>query len=188
MKKLFFTLALMFAIFTANAQTYTYDVNGDGFINITDVACLVNKILGVPNSGEEPQEPPQEPQAYITCPDDYHPHLIDLGLPSGTKWACCNVDTDHPENQSPTNYGGYYAWGETETKSIYNWSTYIHYDESSRAYNNLGSDIAGTQYDVAHVKWGDSWVMPSKEQQNELKNNCTRMDDSERCERWQIHQ
>ena len=46
-------------------------------------------------------------KSYRTCPDDNHPHLIDLGLPSGTLWACCNVDTDHPENQSPTNYGGY---------------------------------------------------------------------------------
>lgn len=108
-----------------------------------------------------------------SCPDDHHPHMIDLGLPSGTKWACCNVDTDHPENQSPTNYGGYYAWGETNTKSTYSWSTYTHCDGSSSTCHNLGSDIAGTQYDVAHVKWGGSWVMPSEEQQDELINNCT---------------
>ena len=56
---------------------------------------------------------------YTACPDENHPHLIALGLPSGTKWACCNVNTDYPENQSPSNYGGFYAWGETETKSIY---------------------------------------------------------------------
>jgi len=110
---------------------------------------------------------------YLTCPDDHHPHLVDLGLPSGTKWSCCNVDTDHPENQSPTNYGGYYAWGETETKSTYNWSTYIHCRGSYDTCKDLGSDIAGTEYDVAHVKWGGSWVMPSKEQQDELRNNCT---------------
>ena len=107
-----------------------------------------------------------------SCPDDNHPHAIDLGLPSGTKWACCNVDPDHPENQSPTNYGGYYAWGETDTKSTYSWSTYTHCDGSVSTCHNLGSDIAGTQYDVAHVKWGGSWVMPSKEQLDELKNNC----------------
>ncbi len=107
------------------------------------------------------------------CHDNYHPHLIDLGLPSGTKWACCNVDTDHPKNQSPTNYGSYYAWGETETKTTYDWSTYIHCDGSQATCHNLGSDIAGTEHDVAHVKWGGSWVMPSDEQQNELINNCT---------------
>ena len=108
------------------------------------------------------------PQAYLTCPDDHHPHLIDLGLPSGTKWACCNVGADKPEA-----YGGYYAWGETEEKSVYNWSTYIHCDGSWDTCHDLGSDIAGTQYDVAHVQWGGSWVMPSKEQQDELRNNCT---------------
>ncbi len=106
------------------------------------------------------------------CPDDHHPHLIDLGLPSGTKWSCCNVDTDHPENQSPTNYGGYYAWGETETKSgVYCESNYQYYKNGS--YQSLGSDIAGTEYDVAHVNWGGFWVMPSYEQQKELINNCT---------------
>ncbi|MCF2654485.1 hypothetical protein I6E46_05935 [Prevotella loescheii] len=42
-----------------------------------------------------------------TCPDDHHPHMIDLGLPSGTKWACCNAGASKPED-----YGGYYEWGQ----------------------------------------------------------------------------
>lgn len=101
------------------------------------------------------------------CPDNHHPHLIDLGLPSGSKWACCNVGATTPEG-----YGGYYAWGETETKSTYSESTYKYYSSSS-GYQNLGSDIAATQYDVAHVKWGGSWQMPTYNQIKELKNNCT---------------
>ena len=125
-----------------------------------------------------------------SCPDNNHPHMIDLGLPSGTKWACCNVDTEHPEKQSPTNYGGYYAWGETEVKDVYNAVTYQYasgVDDDGNGYYNdwhddtgcygvwqdLGSDIAGTQYDVAHVKWGGSWMMPSLGQINELLVNCT---------------
>ena len=52
--------------------------------------------------------------SYKTCPDDKHPHMIDLGLPSGTKWACCNVGADTPES-----YGSYYAWGETEEKDVF---------------------------------------------------------------------
>ena len=103
-----------------------------------------------------------------SCPDDNHPHAIDLGLPSGTKWACCNVGASTPEG-----YGGYYAWGETEEKSTYDWSTYIHCDGSAGTCHDLGSDIAGTQYDVAHVKWGGSWVVPSFDQITELVNNCT---------------
>ena len=103
-----------------------------------------------------------------SCPDDNHPHAIDLGLPSGTKWACCNVGASTPEG-----YGGYYAWGETEEKSTYDWSTYIHCDGSAGTCHDLGSDIAGTQYDVAHVKWGGSWMMPSQEQILELVNKCS---------------
>ena len=57
------------------------------------------------------------PQSYLSCPDSKHPHLIDLGLPSGTKWACCNVDDD-PSKQSPTSNGSYYAWGETKEHEI----------------------------------------------------------------------
>lgn len=94
-----------------------------------------------------------------SCPDNNHPHAIDLGLPSGTKWACCNVGASAPEEN-----GGYYAWGETETKSDYSESNYM--------LGYVGSDIAGTQYDVAHVKWGNGWRMPTKAQQEELKMEC----------------
>ena len=100
--------------------------------------------------------------AYTSCPDSHHPHLIDLGLPSGTKWACCNVGAEKPED-----YGGYFAWGETAEKSSY--TTYNYLDEE-----DIGKDIAGTQYDAATVNWGSPWVMPSKEQMKELKNNCTK--------------
>ena len=103
-----------------------------------------------------------------SCPHDNHPHAIDLGLPSGTKWACCNVGADKPEG-----YGGYYAWGETEEKATYNWDTYIYCDGSMNTCQDIGSDIAGTSYDVAHVKWGGSWVMPSLDQILELEDNCT---------------
>ena len=100
-------------------------------------------------------------RAYTSCPDNNHPHIIDLGLPSGTKWACCNVDAKKPED-----YGGYYAWGETSTKTEYSSSNY-RYEKV-----NLGNDISGTQYDVAHVKWGGKWQMPTQEQIKELDDNC----------------
>ncbi len=93
---------------------------------------------------------------------------VNLGLPSGTLWANMNVGASKPEG-----YGCYYAWGETEEKGVYNWSTYIHCDGSIETCHDLGSDIAGTKYDVAHVMWGGNWVMPTKAQQDELKNKCT---------------
>lgn len=86
---------------------------------------------------------------------------VDLGLPDGTKWATCNVGASTPEG-----YGDYYAWGETATKSIYDNSTWQYHNV------NLGADIAGTQYDVAHVKWGSTWKMPSNAQVMTLINNC----------------
>lgn len=92
---------------------------------------------------------------------------IDLGLPSGTKWASYNVGATKPEE-----YGGYYAWGETEEKEIYNESTYKYYKNGS--YVSLGDDISGMEYDVAHVKWGDNWVMPTLNDMYELFNNCTK--------------
>ena len=121
------------------------------------------------------------------CPDNNHPHAIDLGLPSGTKWACCNVDTSHPENQRPTNRGGHYAWGETREKSRYtnmNYSYATGYDfddngwadggyEFPTRFQDLGESICGTVYDVAHVKWADNWQMPSQEQIQELGAKCS---------------
>ncbi len=114
-----------------------------------------------------------------SCPDDNHPHAIDLGLPSGTLWACCNVGAAKPEDN-----GGHYAWGETSEKAEYTVSNYqFAYpdnngdwrDEDSTWYScqNIGYDIAGTQYDVAHVKWGESWQMPSLTQIQELLYKCS---------------
>ena len=100
-----------------------------------------------------------------SCPDDNHPHAIDLGLPSGTKWACCNVGASKPED-----YGGYFAWGETVEKDYYDWNTYL-YGRDDLDIDDIGKDIAGTQYDAATANWGNPWVMPNDEQLLELFNN-----------------
>ena len=104
----------------------------------------------------------------LECPDDNHPHMIDLGLPSGTMWACCNVGANKPED-----YGGYFSWGETAEKNIYSWDIYIHSDGSSDTYHDIGKDIVGTQYDTAMANWGHQWLMPSESQMTELFENCT---------------
>ena len=93
---------------------------------------------------------------------------VDLGLHSGTLWANMNVGAESPED-----YGGYYAWGETEEKDVYDWSTYIHCDGTKETCHNLGEDITGTEYDVAHVKWGGNWQMPTYYQFWELLINCS---------------
>ncbi len=110
-------------------------------------------------------------EKYYKCPDNNHPHAIDFGLPSGTKWACCNVGATKPEES-----GGYYAWGETEEKSIYSFDNYQYgyYEndggENTKVYKDIGEDISGTKYDVAHVKWGGKWRMPTYAQLIEFMN------------------
>ena len=138
-----------------DGQKAAADVNGDKTVDVADIALVIDIMAG------------KYVEAYTFCPDGHHPHLIDLGLPSGTKWACCNVGASKPED-----YGGYFAWGETETKEVYNWTTYIHCDGSSDTCHDIGTDIAGTEYDTATANWGAPWRMPTLEQFKELLNNC----------------
>ena len=138
----------------AGDPTYkeTAKVNDDDKVDISDIVAIINIIA---SSGSQ-TETDAAVEAGL-CPDTHHPHIIDLGI--GVKFACCNVGASAPwEN------GGYYAWGETEEKDTYNWSTYKYCDGSESTCHNLGDDIAGTQYDVAHVKWGKGWKIPSNEQ------------------------
>ena len=87
---------------------------------------------------------------------------VDLGLPSGLKWATCNVGASKPHN-----YGNYYAWGETTTKSSYT-------EGNSRTYGVSMNDISGNvNYDAARANWGSTWRMPTKAEMEELRNNCT---------------
>ncbi|MBR5832398.1 MAG: hypothetical protein IKY79_07270 [Bacteroidales bacterium] len=87
---------------------------------------------------------------------------VDLGLPSGLKWATCNVGANTPEE-----YGNYYAWGETTTKSSYT-------DDNSLTYGRNMGDISGNvNYDAATANWGNSWRMPTKAEMEELRDNCT---------------
>ncbi|MBQ2907871.1 MAG: DUF1566 domain-containing protein [Bacteroidales bacterium] len=88
-------------------------------------------------------------------------YYVDLGLPSGVKWATCNVGASSPED-----YGDYFAWGETSPKAEYSW-------ENSVTNGEQMSDISGdAQYDAATANWGGSWRMPTKEQMEELVEHC----------------
>ena len=82
---------------------------------------------------------------------------VDLGL--SVLWATCNVGALTPEG-----YGEHYSWGDWNEKQDYSRPKY---------YSKIGTNIAGTQYDVAHRKWGGSWQMPTADQFRELIVNCT---------------
>ena len=88
---------------------------------------------------------------------------VDLGLPSGLKWATCNVGANQPHG-----YGNYYAWGETTTKTSYDQSNSVTYGQQQI------SDFSGNAtYDAARANWGSTWRMPTKTEMQELRNNCT---------------
>lgn len=123
---------------------------------------------------------------------------VDLGLPSGVKWATCNVGATSPED-----YGDYFAWGETEgymsgkktfTLDNYKWymfttakdddgfdfstvgyTKYVMQSDASIGYNGFydNKTILDLDDDAAHVNWGGDWRMPTMEEMRELYKECT---------------
>jgi len=106
---------------------------------------------------------------------------VDLGLLSGTLWATCNIGASAPEE-----YGDYFAWGETDPKDYYDWNTYKWCNGSDdtmskystniyNGYNGFtdGKTELDPEDDAAYVNWGSSWRIPTKAQQDELRDNCT---------------
>ena len=141
------------------------------------------------------------PLAFISCSDDKdEPNIpdnhdyVDLGLPSGTLWATCNVGANSPEE-----YGDYFAWGETATKDVYDWRNYKwahwEYDTISDHFYRVleetyykyyqenwtpdGRTVKGDgkmelehEDDAATVNWGAGWRTPTLEQMVELVDKC----------------
>lgn len=107
---------------------------------------------------------------------------IDLGLPSGTKWATCNVGAENPEDS-----GVYFAWGETTWKRTYSDSTYTYYHNGD--YRKITKYCSNSEYgkngftdnltileasdDAATANWGVGWRMPTDNEIKELFDNCS---------------
>ena len=139
------------------------DVYEDGKINIVDVTSLINILL-------------------TTLDEPVEHEWVDLGLPSGTMWATCNVGAS-----SPYECGDYFAWGETNPKEYYAWSTYIWCKNGD--YEMLTKYCTSSDYgyhgfvdnkteldledDAAWVNWGASWRIPTVDQLLELSSKCS---------------
>ena len=104
---------------------------------------------------------------------------VNMGL--SVKWAAYNIGATKPEE-----FGDYYAWGEIETKNNYNWESY-RFRTSGDIFNNVkfskyvtmesygpvdNKTTLDLEDDVAHVKWGENWRMPTAEEINELTASC----------------
>ena len=112
----------------------------------------------------------------LKAPFENGHEYIDLGL--SVKWATMNVGANSPEE-----HGDYFAWGETQPKATYDWSTYKWCNGSETTLTKYNTDSSygtvdnKTQLDLsddaARANWGGSWRMPTKAEQDELRNNCT---------------
>lgn len=93
---------------------------------------------------------------------------VDLGLPSGTKWATHNLDVSRPnkETASVEDYGSYCSWADPTGENVYK-------DENTLPSAIPPASICNSDYDIAHVQWGKEWSLPTKEMQYELRTKCT---------------
>lgn len=116
-----------------------------------------------------------EQQQQKALPEICNEQAVDLGLSSGTIWAGWNVGATSAEQ-----CGDYYAWGETKTKKEYSNFNYFDlkngadFEDFTTYYNEGGkTSIRCSNRDVAWVKWGHQWAIPTKDQADELVRECT---------------
>lgn len=150
------------------------------------------------NSGDCPISVPEDVvDQYVSAWNEYAPRIraveepscpvpeaVDLGLPSGTKWASFNLGASKPEE-----YGNYYSWGETTPKSVFSWSTYKWYKKEGGSegltkycmdpgtgFNGFHDDkwLLDAEDDAAHVRLGEDWRMPTAGEWDELGRLCKR--------------
>ena len=157
------------------SNSHTTDGNGTGSFtsNITGLTANTTYYIRAYATNEKGTSYGEEKSFTTKGEPDYNGHeYVDLGLPSGLKWATCNVGADSPED-----YGNYYAWGETETKSEYTESNSLTDGLTISELQSLGYiDGSGNltpSHDAATANWGGSWRMPTKEELEELQNECT---------------
>lgn len=143
----FFTATLLGLTAATEYYVRAYATNSEG----TAYGENIN-FLTVEATPEEPIEPE----------DPYNGHeYVDMGFPSGVKWATCNVGAT-----LPTEYGEHYAWGEIETKEIYEIGSCTTYGKA------LDSISGNSEYDAASAKWGGNWRTPRLEDMYELVTKC----------------
>ena len=144
------------------------DVNSDGAVNVADIASIIDIMAG--SGGTE------------NVPEGLE--AVDLGLPSGTKWANINLGAQQPED-----YGLYFAWGETTGYTAdtsdgrsFDWGSYkwregnaiSKYQAYEKGYSdNDHKSILEPEDDAAQANWGGQWFIPSKEEVRELYENTT---------------
>lgn len=145
----------------------------------TDVSIDGSDYDGDSDWNQEDQEPDINVDTPVNGYDDdenwnatvHNGHeYVDLGL--SVKWATMNVGALKPEG-----YGHYFAWGEIYSKTEYSWATYKDNPSGDgktfTKYATNKKTVLDPEDDVAHVKWGGNWRMPTEAERDELCTNCT---------------
>ena len=166
MKKILFIATMLAMVLSLSAQRQMY-VWQDGVKTTYEVANVDSITFG---KVENP-----DPNTGATGSENGYEY-VDLGL--SVKWATCNVGATKPEE-----YGDYFAWGETEPKSIYDWSTYkwCRGSENTLTKYNAIMSYGTVDYkttldlsdDAARANWGGSWRIPTNAELTELREQCT---------------
>ena len=154
MKKMFMAVIALMMTISASAQFYIYCSDGN-VIKVDSISMIAPSENVDLHNGHE---------------------YVDLGL--SVKWATCNVGATKPEE-----YGDYFAWGETQPKSNYDWSTYkwcngSYYTQTKYNTNSSYGTVDNKTTldlgdDAARANWGGSWRMPTDAELTELREQCT---------------
>ena len=173
MKKLILSLVTMASLaFAANAVTNMCVHTSDGQVVKDDM----EEVTVV--DYEETSETPSQVAGGVTVSGKEGIYTyVDLGLPSGTKWATYNVGAT-----KPTEYGDYFAWGETKPKEDYSWETYkwckgwsnsmTKYSTNSFYGTKDNKTVLDAEDDAATANWGSAWRMPTWKEIKELLDGC----------------
>ena len=173
------------------ADGYSYKTDIDGKTLVAGHAYVLKGTVASEGTGGSGEDIP------LDGDDDPVHAYVDLGLPSGLLWATCNVGAENPED-----CGDYFAWGETEPyytqgnaqstasgiwktgkSDGYAWSSYKWCNGSyttmtkyctQSSYGTVDNKtVLDPEDDAAHVQWGGKWRMPTYDELNELKTQCT---------------
>ena len=141
------------------------------FIALATVFVAAFTLGSCSKDDDEEKVEPKPKEVVENNPKYENREYVDLGLPSGTLWAACNVGANKPEES-----GDYFAWGETQSKDIFSsmWKNHKWYQEGhiTKYYHTVDNNVElDAEDDAASVNWSSSWRMPSIDQIKELLNS-----------------